>query len=117
MDYYLKEHSIHKSYGDAAVLNGVCLELYNNEILSILGPNGAGKTTLIKILATLIAKDTGKVEIMGLDLDRNEKDIRKLIGYVGQDTDRSAYARLTARENLIFLPNCTAYQKGISSGR
>jgi ABC-2 type transport system ATP-binding protein len=69
----------------------------------LLGPNGAGKTTLIKILATLLVRDGGRVEIMGYDLDRRPDEIRHLVGYVGQDTERSAYARLTAAENLRFF--------------
>jgi ABC-2 type transport system ATP-binding protein len=69
----------------------------------LLGPNGAGKTTFIKILSTLLNKDDGKVNILGYDLDQDEETIRHLIGYVGQDTERSAYARLTVWENLLFF--------------
>ena len=92
-----------KSYGHRVALRDVSLDLYEGEILALLGPNGSGKTTLIKIFATLLQKDGGWVEIMGLDLDRDQAEIRRLFGYVGQDTDRSAYARLTVRENLEFF--------------
>jgi len=79
------------------------LELHQGEILALLGPNGAGKTSFIKILATMLTKDAGQVTILGLDLDRNTEAIRHLFGYVGQDTERSAYARLTVVENLHFF--------------
>ncbi|ABX06607.1 MAG TPA: ABC transporter ATP-binding protein [Herpetosiphon sp.] len=95
---------LRKSYGkDSAVLKGLSLDLYQDEILALLGPNGSGKTTLIKILATLLTKDSGKVHILGQDLDDDENEIRHLFGYVGQDTERSAYSRLTVVENLQFF--------------
>jgi len=95
--------NVGKSYAGCLALRDASLDLYEGEILTLVGPNGSGKTTLIKILATLLVKDAGQVITMGYDLDRHEAEIRRLIGYVGQDTDRSAYARLTARENLEFF--------------
>lgn len=98
----LAQH-VQKSYGDTVALKDVALNLYQGEILALLGPNGAGKTTFVKILATVLAKDGGHIEILGHDLDKCESEIRHLFGYVGQDTDRSAYARLTVIENLQFF--------------
>jgi ABC-type multidrug transport system ATPase subunit len=92
-----------KQYGDAPVLRGASLEVARGEIVALLGPNGSGKTTFIKILSTLLLKDSGEVCILGYDLDKSESTIRSLFGYVGQDTDRSAYARLTVTENLRFF--------------
>lgn len=96
------EH-VQKSYGKTQALHDVSLELQQGEILALLGSNGSGKTTFIKTLATLLAKDAGKITILGYDIDRHPNEIRHLIGYVGQDTERSAYARLTVRENLEFF--------------
>ncbi|MDH5401612.1 MAG: ABC transporter ATP-binding protein [Candidatus Heimdallarchaeota archaeon] len=92
-----------KSYGKKIALDNVTFDLRRAEIHSLLGPNGAGKTTLIKILATLLNKDSGYVNILGYDLDKDENNIRHVLGYVGQDTERSAYARLTPVENLRFF--------------
>jgi ABC-2 type transport system ATP-binding protein len=100
---YLSAQHIQKRYGKTVALQDASLELRQGEILALLGPNGAGKTTLIKILATVLAKDAGQVEILGYDLDRHIQEIRHLFGYVGQDTERSAYARLTVVENLHFF--------------
>lgn len=99
----LEAHNLTKNYGDFQALSGASLTLVQGEILALLGPNGAGKTTLIKILSTLLNKDAGKVTILGYDLDHDAEAIRHCIGYVGQDTERSAYARLTVRENLRFF--------------
>lgn len=103
MNPCLYASNVQKFYGKSHILNDVSLAINEGEILALLGANGAGKTTFIKILATLLNKDAGKVEILGFDLDHNPKEIRRIIGYVGQDTERSAYARLTVRENLLFF--------------
>jgi len=100
---FLSARHVTKSYGDTPALKGIDLDLYAGEILALLGPNGAGKTTFIKIIATLLAKTAGRVQILGHDLDQDLRSIRHLFGYVGQDTDRSAYARLTVRQNLQFF--------------
>lgn len=99
----LSAQNVTKRYGQFQALEGASLEMVQGEILAMLGPNGAGKTTLIKILTTLLNKDSGQVSILGHDLDRDPEAIRHRIGYVGQDTERSAYARLTVRENLRFF--------------
>jgi ABC-2 type transport system ATP-binding protein len=100
---YLSAQHVQKRYGDTIALRDASLELRRGEILALLGPNGAGKTTLIKILATVLTKDQGRVQILGYDLDKHQEEIRHLFGYVGQDTERSAYARLTVVENLHFF--------------
>lgn len=103
MTAYLTVKDVRKSYGKTLILKGISLDLFQGEILALLGPNGSGKTTFIKILATLLTKDSGEVEILGYNLDKDVQKIRHLFGYVGQDTERSAYARLTVRENLHFF--------------
>ncbi len=102
MNYLTAEH-VRKTYGRSAAVDDATLTVKEGEVLALLGPNGAGKTTFIKILATLLVKDSGKVSILGYDLDKHPEEIRHLFGYVGQDTERSAYARLTARENLTYF--------------
>jgi ABC-2 type transport system ATP-binding protein len=103
MTLTLSAQHVQKRYGSFQALADASLDIQPGEILALLGPNGAGKTTLIKILAGLIQKDAGRVQILGLDLDRDAEAIRHHIGYVGQDTERSAYARLTVWENLSFF--------------
>lgn len=103
MTIYLCAEQVHKRYGNTIALEDASLVLHQGEILALLGPNGAGKTTLIKVLATLLTKDRGQVRILGYDLDEHPEEIRHLTGYVGQDTERSAYGRLTVTENLHFF--------------
>ncbi len=89
---------LRKSYGRAAVLRGLDLQVGWGETLAILGPNGSGKTTLIKALATLTRPDSGSVRVADLDVSRNGKRARAAIGVVTHDP--MLYEQLTGLENL-----------------
>lgn len=84
-------------------LDSVSLSVSKGEFFGLLGPNGAGKTTLVRILATLLKASSGYAWIGGYDVDREEGKVREVIGYAGQDSERSAYFRLTVRENLLYF--------------
>jgi len=84
-------------------LQGVSFNVKEGEIVCLLGPNGAGKTTLVKILSTLLFPDRGQARVAGYDVVSQADKVRRIIGYAGQDSERSAFFRLTARENLIFF--------------
>jgi len=86
-------------------LLGVDLQVKRGEIVCLLGPNGAGKTTLVKILSTLLLPDEEKARVVGYDVVSQADDVRRVMGYAGQDSERSAYFRLTTRENLLFFAN------------
>ncbi|MGB9717204.1 MAG: ABC transporter ATP-binding protein [Thermoproteota archaeon] len=86
-----------------AALQGVSFSVKEGEIVCLLGPNGAGKTTLVKILSTLLFPDEGQAWVAGYDVVSQADKVRRIIGYAGQDSERSAFFRLTARENLIFF--------------
>lgn len=83
---------------DILAVNDISFKVRKGEIFGFLGPNGAGKSTTIKILTTLLAKTSGSATIDGLDVDEDQKQVRRIIGYssqeVGVDDD------LTGRENL-----------------
>ena len=97
---YIKVKELSKSYSDIEALKNLSMEIEAGTLFGILGPNGAGKSTLIKILATLIEPDSGEVFINNINLIKNSRKIRELIGYVAQDIALDKI--LTGRELLDF---------------
>ncbi|WP_223778189.1 ATP-binding cassette domain-containing protein [Streptomyces sp. 135] len=65
-------------------VRGIDLHVADGEIFGFLGPNGAGKTTTVRMLATLLAPDSGRVSVAGCELPGQIRQARRLIGYVGQ---------------------------------
>ena len=96
----IKIKNIVKRYGDNILLDDVSFHIGKGEIFGLLGSNGAGKSTLISILATVLQPSSGSVEINGLDLKKQTKQIRQLIGFVPQDI--ALWEEFTVKENLRF---------------
>ena len=69
-----------KKYGDLTAVNGISFEVGKGEIFGLLGPNGAGKTTTLEIMETLLEKTSGEVVIDGLSIEKDQNEIKKIIG-------------------------------------
>ena len=89
-----------KRYEDVEAIKGISLDIEKGEIFGFLGPNGAGKSTTIKVLTTLLRKTSGSVTIEGYDIDKDAREIRKVIGVQSQETILDG--GLTGRENLTL---------------
>ena len=89
-----------KSFDSLKAVDDISFDIKEGEIFGLLGPNGAGKTTTISIIASLLKPDSGKITIDSLDLDKNLRGIKKVMGVVPQEM--AFYEELTAKENLVF---------------
>ena len=69
-------------------------------ILGLLGPNGAGKTTSLRMLAGLIAPDSGQLSVDGVDVVRRPREALARLGLLSDA--RGLYPRLSARENIVY---------------
>lgn len=87
--------------GQVAV-NGLTLTIQRGELFGLLGENGAGKTTLIRMLSTTLLPTSGTATVLGHDVVREPRQVRRLIGLVTGD-ERSFYWRLTGHQNLVFF--------------
>ena len=92
---------ISKSFGETRALAGVDMSVPAGTVQGLLGPNGAGKTTLVRILATLLAPDTGRARVSGVDVQKDPNTVRSLIGLAGQYA--AVDETLTGRENLVMV--------------
>jgi len=97
----IKATGVTKHYSAFAADKATTLEVRAGEILGIIGHNGAGKTTILKILTGLVAPTTGTIEIMGMDLARDSRRIKKFIGYLPEESP--LYENMTVVEYLMFF--------------
>src|SRR5438309_4406430 len=81
-------------------VDAVSLSVWRGEIYGLLGANGSGKSTLIRLFSTLRTPDDGTVSIFGLDIDRDELAVKRLINRVS--VEASFFKKLSAMENLVY---------------
>jgi len=91
-----------KRYGSFTAVDGIDLSVPTGEIFGFLGPNGAGKTTTIKMLITLMIPTAGSARVLGLDVVKDAREVRKRIGYVFGG-ERGVYERLSGYDNLRYF--------------
>ena len=100
-----------KTYaGGKRALDGVSFDVPRGQIFGLLGPNGAGKSTLINILAGLVVKSEGKVDIWGFDIDEHPRNARLSIGVVPQEIIFDPF--FTPREALEIQAGLYGVPKG-----
>jgi branched-chain amino acid transport system ATP-binding protein len=87
-------------YGEVRVLRDVELTVNPGEIVALLGANGAGKTTLLRIIAGLLAPETGRVSVNGHDEHRQRPYARARQGLCLIPEGRGVFRSLTVRDNL-----------------
>jgi heme ABC exporter ATP-binding subunit CcmA len=86
--------------GRFPALAGADLDVDEGEIVLLSGPNGAGKTTLLRLCAGLLPLRSGTAEVLGADLARDRRSVRRSLALVGHET--FCYDDLTVAENLRF---------------
>jgi ABC-2 type transport system ATP-binding protein len=96
----IKASDISKSYPDFE-LSDVNLQVEEGEIVGVLGPNGAGKSTLMQVLTGQEKRDSGELEVMGVDPEDDSVELRRRIGVLPEREDPPSF--LTGKEYLEFV--------------
>src|SRR6185436_18966305 len=81
-------------------ISHVSMRIERGDIQGILGANGSGKSTLIRLISGLLTLDAGRVSVFGLDLERDELAVKRLINRVS--VDAAFFKKLSPMENLLF---------------
>ncbi|MGH8957956.1 MAG: ABC transporter ATP-binding protein [Acidimicrobiia bacterium] len=92
---------VEKRYGAVRAMDGIDLDVPEGSVFGLIGPNGAGKTTSMLVISTLLSRDAGKVEVVGVDPETSPGAVRKVLGYMPDSF--GFYENLTASEYLDFF--------------
>ncbi len=91
---------LEKKFGDFTAVNRISFEVGEGEIFGFLGPNGAGKSTTIRMLCGILRPTSGRGNVGGFDINKEQEKIKQIIGYMSQKF--SLYEDLTVEENINF---------------
>lgn len=97
----IRTEQLTRRFGPLTAVDGVDLRVNAGQFFGFLGPNGAGKSTTIKMLTGLLAPTSGRMELLGLDFQRNPIDVKRQIGVVPEGM--GLFERLTGSEYLHFV--------------
>jgi ABC-2 type transport system ATP-binding protein len=82
----IEVNNIHKTFKDVKAVRGISLNIKAGEFVALLGPNGAGKTTTVEMMEGLQKPDSGTIVIEGMTWQKNERELRRIIGISLQET-------------------------------
>ena len=97
----IEVEKLKKRFKSTIAVDSISFDVKNGECFALIGPNGAGKSTTIKMLATLLYPNSGKIRILGHDLSHEKKAVKSKIGLASENL--ILYEKLTALENLLFF--------------
>src|SRR5687767_4799703 len=98
-----------RQFGDFTAVDHINLNVRRGSFFGFLGPNGAGKSTTIKMLTGLLAPTSGKMLVLGRDLESEALEVKRRIGVVPEDLN--LFERLTGAEMLAFTGRMYGLQK------
>ena len=111
--YVVEIKKLKKYYGDIRGVENVNMKIREGEVYGFIGPNGSGKSTTIKTIMSLINATSGDIYINGKEIDKNDLEIKRIIGYLPSEIN--LYDDLTAKEILDFHESF--YNKKINKRR
>ncbi|HNR43967.1 MAG TPA: ABC transporter ATP-binding protein [Methanofastidiosum sp.] len=108
MSIVLEAKNLEKKFSDVIAVNKINFKVNEGEVFGFLGPNGAGKTTTMKMIQCVSPKTSGDLKVFGLDIGKNPREIKKLMGVVPQmdnlDPDFSVLGNLIQYSRYFDIP-------------
>ncbi|TMB57731.1 MAG: ABC transporter ATP-binding protein [Chloroflexi bacterium] len=100
VEHVSKRFMVGRKRKPVVAINDVTMRIPRGEIYGVLGANGSGKSTLIRLVSTLLTLDSGRVEVFGHDIAREEMAVKRLINRVS--VDAAFFKKLSPHENLTY---------------
>jgi len=110
-DWAIEISELVKEYGSIRAVDHISFKIPFGVIFAFLGPNGAGKTTTVEMLECLRTPSSGTASVLGLDIAKDQNEIRKRIGVLPQEFN--TFDRLTVRESLKYYAMMYEYSRDV----
>jgi lipooligosaccharide transport system ATP-binding protein len=115
MKAIITARSLVKRFGNLTAVDEIDFTIYEGEVFGFLGPNGAGKTTTMKMVYCFVAPSSGELAVDGLDVSREPRRIKSLLGVVPQDDsldpDLTVYGNLITYSRYYEVPREQARER------
>ncbi len=115
VDHVSKSFPVGRRKAPVEAVVDVSMRLERGDIHGVLGANGSGKSTLIRLIAGLLTLDSGRVEVFGYDIEREELQVKRLINRVS--VDAAFFKKLSPMENLTFAARAYGLDVGFARQR
>ena len=114
-DIAIATEQLTRLFGGLTAVDHIDLRVSAGQFFGFLGPNGAGKSTTIKMLTGLLAPSSGRMQLLGLDFEKNVVEVKRQIGVVPEGM--GLFERLTGMEYLRFVGRLYGLDKGTTKMR
>lgn len=96
----IETHKLTKNYGKNRGIKDIDMNIGEGEIFGFIGPNGSGKSTLIRTLLNFLYPTSGEGQILGLDITKDSKKIKEMVGYVPSEI--KYYGKVTVKDIIEY---------------
>ncbi len=110
-DKVIEVSQLTKRYGNIVAIDNISFDVYQGEVFSLVGPNGAGKTTTVEILECLRKPTSGSAKVLGYDVLKDERYIKKRIGIMPQNFN--TFERLSIKENVELIARISGLRSDV----
>jgi ABC-2 type transport system ATP-binding protein len=110
IEHVTKRFKLGRNKKTVTAVDDVSFRVERGEVYGILGANGGGKSTLIRLVSTLLTLDSGRVEVLGHDVERDEMAVKRLINRVS--VDAAFFKKLSPHENLLYAARLYGLKAG-----
>jgi len=111
----IQTEALTRRFGELVAVDQINMTVETGQFFGFLGPNGAGKSTTIKMLTGLLQPSSGKIRVLGHDLEREPIEVKRRIGVVPEGL--SLFERLTGAEYLNFVGRMYGLDRATSAQR
>ncbi len=111
----IRAESLTERFGEFVAVDSVSFSVREGEVFGFLGPNGAGKTTTMRMIQCVSPKTSGRLDVAGIDVERDPRGIKRILGVAPQETnldpDFTVFENLLIYSRYFYIPRKEAEER------